>query len=542
MAKRDSTVLHFRLGSRSGSSCRSAPSSKNFTSAGWIMLLVVSVTFPARNVQGAAGTTVTAAAFSGNPYLSADKSTEATGSFTTALTGPILKTNSQGSIGSGTLILNVPTGYVWDDGGTTPSVTGSTSISFTSVSATQVTFTVTTAIGKNKTITFSNLRVKPSSGFPLAATGNMTRSGTATLSTESSTNYGTLTEVAGAASKLVLSGTASSTAGANSSNLTVTMQDAFGNSATRAGAVLVMPASTSTGEQKAFKTTGGSVATSFAITGGSSSVSFQYYDELAGIFDLSTSNDAAGPFLTNGSALRFTVNPASADHLAFVQQPTNVAPNTAVSPPVTVQVQDSFGNSVPGVRSISLALAAGSGVLSGTIPKDTDQNGLATFSDLILTQSRLKTLTASSLSTTSVDSASFTVNNNSPSDIGLSRMHFPENQPSGSEIGAFTSVDPDSGDTFTYTLVTGTEDTDNGSFTIVGDKLKTNAIFNFENQATYRIRVRSADDGNPTRSVEKVFTILVKNTGTPDFNGGNNKADLLLRDSSSGEVILWLLE
>ena len=46
---------------------------------------------------------------------------------------------------------------------------------------------------------------------------------------------------------------------------------------------------------------------------------------------------------------------------------------------------------------------------------------------------------------------------------------------------------------FTYTLVTGTGSTDNGSFTINGNQLKTAASFNYETKNSYSIRVCTTD-------------------------------------------------
>jgi YVTN family beta-propeller protein len=74
-------------------------------------------------------------------------------------------------------------------------------------------------------------------------------------------------------------------------------------------------------------------------------------------------------------------------------------------------------------------------------------------------------------------------------------------------IGYFSTADPDTGDTFTYALVAGSGDTDNVSFEIVGDRLSPTVVFNYEFQSSYSIRVRSTDqDGLWT---EQAFTITV---------------------------------
>src|SRR5262249_5169745 len=75
--------------------------------------------------------------------------------------------------------------------------------------------------------------------------------------------------------------------------------------------------------------------------------------------------------------------------------------------------------------------------------------------------------------------------NNAPTDIALSGTSVAENQPSGTTVGTLSTTDPDSGDSHTYSLVSGPGDTDNASFTIVGNELKTAASFNFEAQSSY---------------------------------------------------------
>ncbi|HEY9698799.1 MAG TPA: cadherin domain-containing protein [Trichocoleus sp.] len=101
--------------------------------------------------------------------------------------------------------------------------------------------------------------------------------------------------------------------------------------------------------------------------------------------------------------------------------------------------------------------------------------------------------------------------NEAPTDIALSANSVDENLPIGSVVGAFSTVDQDAGDSFTYSLVTGTGSTDNGLFTIdnTTGQLKLNVVPNFETKNSYSIRVRSRDQGGLT--TEKVFAITVKN-------------------------------
>lgn len=99
--------------------------------------------------------------------------------------------------------------------------------------------------------------------------------------------------------------------------------------------------------------------------------------------------------------------------------------------------------------------------------------------------------------------------NDMPTDISLSGSSVAENQSAGTAVGTFSSTDQDSADTHSYTLVTGTGDSDNGSFQIVDNELRTDASFDYEVDNSYSIRVRSTDDGTGNLWIEEAFTITV---------------------------------
>jgi DNA-binding beta-propeller fold protein YncE len=74
--------------------------------------------------------------------------------------------------------------------------------------------------------------------------------------------------------------------------------------------------------------------------------------------------------------------------VTFVVQPSTSSAGSVISPPVRVQVIDSFGAVVPGANvdmTIGFDPTSGSGVLAGTTMVLTDALGQATFSDLSLT-------------------------------------------------------------------------------------------------------------------------------------------------------------
>ena len=175
----------------------------------------------------------------------------ATGTFTT-LTGPSYTENASGNVGTGTIILNAPAGFVFDTGGTAPTVlitrlTGSgsngnningvasgTAVAMTSVTSTQLVFTVTSASASGVTckLTWQNVRVRPTAGTPLAS-GNLRMSGTASVvGLSTNANLGTLREVAGAASSLAILTQPSATATAGvafAQQPVLQVRDQFGN-------------------------------------------------------------------------------------------------------------------------------------------------------------------------------------------------------------------------------------------------------------------------------------------------------------------------
>jgi large repetitive protein len=101
--------------------------------------------------------------------------------------------------------------------------------------------------------------------------------------------------------------------------------------------------------------------------------------------------------------------------------------------------------------------------------------------------------------------------NEAPTNITLSATSVAENVAANSVIGALSTTDVDASNTFTYTLVTGTGDTDNAAFTIwqqLAD-LTINASPNFEAKSSYTVRIKTTDQDG--LSFEKAFTITVTN-------------------------------
>ena len=126
--------------------------------------------------------------------------------------------------------------------------------------------------------------------------------------------------------------------------------------------------------------------------------------------------------------------------------------------------------------------------------------------------------------------------NGAPTDISLLGLSVPENQPAATNVGTFSSTDPNAGDTHTYTLVAGAGSTDNASFQISGSSLQTANALDFETKSSYSVRVRSTDAGG--LFFEKAFTITVTDLNeAPTFTVGPNQT--VNEDAGAQTVNSW---
>ncbi len=115
---------------------------------------------------------------------------------------------------------------------------------------------------------------------------------------------------------------------------------------------------------------------------------------------------------------------------------------------------------------------------------------------------------------TSPTSAVFAVTvNSTPTNIALSAGSVNQTAGTNATVGTLTATDPDAGDTFTYTLVSGTGDTNNASFNISGATLRANNPLPML-AGNYYVRVRATDAGG--LYYEKAFTITVVDSIPPE--------------------------
>ena len=124
--------------------------------------------------------------------------------------------------------------------------------------------------------------------------------------------------------------------------------------------------------------------------------------------------------------------------------------------------------------------------------------------------------------------------NRAPTGIALSPTSVAENQPVGTTVGALSAGDPDPGDTHSFALVPGQGSDDNGSFQIVGNTLRTNAVFNYEAKSTYTVRIRATDFGTPAGQIVRAFTITVTDVNDPPTAVDDSAT--VVEDSAAGAI------
>ena len=118
---------------------------------------------------------------------------------------------------------------------------------------------------------------------------------------------------------------------------------------------------------------------------------------------------AASSGLTGDTSSAFNITPAAANKLSFSSQPTITVAGIAISPAVTVRIEDSFGNLTTSTANVTVALTApGAATLSGTTNQPAVA-GLAIFTNLSVDKIGSYTLTATSGSLTAGVSSTFAI-------------------------------------------------------------------------------------------------------------------------------------
>ena len=95
--------------------------------------------------------------------------------------------------------------------------------------------------------------------------------------------------------------------------------------------------------------------------------------------------------------------------------------------------------------------------------------------------------------------------NEAPTDITLSNASVPENTPNGIVIGNLAAVDPDAGDTATFSLINDA----GGLFTLIANQVVVAGALDYEQATSHQITVRATDAGGLT--FDKTLTIATTN-------------------------------
>ncbi len=97
--------------------------------------------------------------------------------------------------------------------------------------------------------------------------------------------------------------------------------------------------------------------------------------------------------------------------------------------------------------------------------------------------------------------------NEAPASLTLADSVVAEHQPIGTAVGDLDSTDPDAGDTRAFSLVAGTGDDDNATFTIDGNTIRTAAVLDEATKSSYDIRVSVTDTDGLSREVALTITV-----------------------------------
>ena len=319
-------------------------------------------------------------------------SADTVGGAWTLLSGPTYVEGLSGAAGAGTIILSIPTGFEFDTGGVAPTVliernggsgpdslningaTTGQAFAVTSVTSTQITFTITTASSGlvMDTLTWQNLRVRPTNHILPSGDRVITSSGTAVIQQvqAGATSWGNPTEVAGSSTQLGIGAEPSATATAGAAfarQPIVWVEDAYGNLVT-----------TASGTVTAVRNAGsGTLQGTLTATIGNGVATFpNLYHNVATNITISFSSGSLTPVTSSVVA----ISAATADHLVMVggnYQTNTVA--TAVSVNPTVRVVDAFGNPALGANVTFTVQSGGGHVGAGMVASGADGLAATTY-------------------------------------------------------------------------------------------------------------------------------------------------------------------
>ncbi|MFZ9520009.1 MAG: cadherin domain-containing protein [Silvanigrellaceae bacterium] len=219
-----------------------------------------------------------------------------------------------------------------------------------------------------------------------------------------------------------------------------------------------------------------------------------------------TTTDKGGSTFTKSFEVQITnINESPTDiTLSGISIPENSVSGTVIG---TLQTTDpdasnTFSYTLSGTDG-GMFKIVGNSIIADSPLNYEEQN---TFSITVTSQDQ------GTLSVSRTFSLAITNVNEEPTNISLSNFNIDENSPIGTTIGAFSTADPDTSNTFTYSL----SGTDSDKFAVSGANLVTAAVLNRETQQSYAIDVTVTDQGG--LSYSKAFTISVNDINEPPHN------------------------
>lgn len=322
----------------------------------------------------------------------------------TSLTGPFVQ---EGFIGeytsSGTFVLTAPAGFEWNTGATigvteSPAFGGSTELdaSFTSVSASAITFTIDVASSTNPgQLEFTGLEIRPTTGT-IPNTGNITNTGS--TGQGGATNYGSIIMIPGVTDSLIFVQQPSTTNVDSSITPAVRVQlvDQFGNNIEQSGIDISLALSPESS---------GNLNQSTAIE--TNALGISEFDTLA-IDAIGTKRlVSTSPGLNSDTSSTFDiVNEGTLTSFLIERIPSgNISSKTAG------QTFDIKITAIDGT-STTVTTFNGTVVISSSCTMDTGQGTSASFSSGVLS--------TTSVSISSVGSCTITATNSAGSEFGTS--------------------------------------------------------------------------------------------------------------------------
>ncbi|MCK2097741.1 beta strand repeat-containing protein, partial [Thauera aromatica] len=230
------------------------------------------------------------------------------------------------------------------------------------------------------------------------------------------------------------------------------------------------------------------------------------------------------------------VNPAISDVTLSVNE--NASNGTSVGTVSATGDTNGLIYSITG-GNIGSVFAIDSGTGEITVAGSLNYEGTASYSLTVAVDDEDADTTADSTATITVNLNDV---NETPTDLALGATSFNNSQAAGTTLTTITGTDPDSSapnDTLTYSLVSGSGDTDNARFEISGTSLKV-ASGGALGAGTYNLRLRATDAGTGSLSYEETFSVTVTDAA-PTLSSAS-PADNATGVAITGNVVLTFSE